>query len=165
MSRKFSQKSQKTKIIKAKLKKMITLVVDFHSSTTYLQSQSFLALVTTLKYFFQSVRKILSGPCISSLITRQPVNQWVLVETAVLDYSEVFNANFHYIKTLEKHFLIPQNYKSLLNCTRNYFIIWEYWKSMAQIKVLICFVFGFFVCILFCFVFFASFGLYTYIQS
>ena len=63
MSRKFSQKSQKTKIIKAKLKKMITLVVDFHSSTTYLQSQKFLALATTLKYFFQSVRKILSGPC------------------------------------------------------------------------------------------------------
>ena len=28
---------------------MITLVVDFHSSTTYLQSQKFLALVTTLK--------------------------------------------------------------------------------------------------------------------
>ena len=43
---------------------MITLVVDFHSSTTYFQSQKFLALVTTLKYFFQSVRKILSGPCI-----------------------------------------------------------------------------------------------------
>ena len=43
---------------------MITLVVDFHSSTMYLQSQKFLALVTTLKYFFQSVRKILSGPCI-----------------------------------------------------------------------------------------------------
>ena len=43
---------------------MITLVVDFHSSTTYLQSQKFLALVTTLKYFFQSIRKILSGPCI-----------------------------------------------------------------------------------------------------
>ena len=42
---------------------MITLVVDFHSSTTYLQSQMFLALVTTLKYFFQSVQKILSGPC------------------------------------------------------------------------------------------------------
>ena len=42
---------------------MITLVVDFHSSTTYLQSQKFLALVTTLKYLFQSVRKILSGPC------------------------------------------------------------------------------------------------------
>ena len=42
---------------------MITLVVDFHSSTTYLQSQKFLALVTTLKYFFQSVRKIFSGPC------------------------------------------------------------------------------------------------------
>ena len=42
---------------------MITLVVDFHSSTTYLQSQKFLALVTTLKYFFQSVQKILSGPC------------------------------------------------------------------------------------------------------
>ena len=52
-----------TKIIKAKLKKMITLVVNFHSSTTYLQSQKFLALVTTLKYFFQSVQKILSGPC------------------------------------------------------------------------------------------------------
>ena len=66
MSRKFSQKSQKTKIIKAKLKKMITLVVDFHSSTTYLQSQTFLALVTTLKYFFQSVQKILSGSCINS---------------------------------------------------------------------------------------------------
>ena len=49
MSRKFSQKSQKTKIIKAKLKKMITLEVDFHSSTTYLQSQKVLALVTTLK--------------------------------------------------------------------------------------------------------------------
>ena len=63
VSRKFSQKSQKTKIIKAKLKKRITLVVDFHSSTTYLQSQKFLALVTTLKYFFQSVRKILSGAC------------------------------------------------------------------------------------------------------
>ena len=63
MSCKFSQKSQKTKIIKAKLKKMITLVVDFHSSTMYLQSQKFLVLVTTLKYFFQSVRKILSGPC------------------------------------------------------------------------------------------------------
>ena len=63
MSRKFSQKSQKTKNIKAKLKKIITLVVDFHSSTTSLQSQNFLALVTTLKYFFQSVRKILSGPC------------------------------------------------------------------------------------------------------
>ena len=62
MSRKFSQKSQKTKIIKAKLKKMITLVVDFHSSTTYLQSQKFLALVTTLKYFFQSVRKNIVGP-------------------------------------------------------------------------------------------------------
>ena len=44
---------------------MITLVVDFHSSTTYLQSQKFLALVTTLKYFFQSVRKILSGPCMN----------------------------------------------------------------------------------------------------
>ena len=43
---------------------MITLVVDFHSSTTYLQSQKFLALVTTLKYFFQSVWKILSSPCI-----------------------------------------------------------------------------------------------------
>ena len=43
---------------------MITLVVDFHSSTTYLQSQKFLALVTTSKYFFQSVRKILLGPCI-----------------------------------------------------------------------------------------------------
>ena len=42
---------------------MITLVVDFHSSTTYLQSQKFLALVTTLKYFFQSVRKILLDPC------------------------------------------------------------------------------------------------------
>ena len=41
---------------------MITLVVDFHSSTMYLQSQKFLALVTTLKYFFQSVWKILSGP-------------------------------------------------------------------------------------------------------
>ena len=44
---------------------MITLVVDFHSLTTYLQSQKFLALVTTLKYFFQSVRKIFSGPCMS----------------------------------------------------------------------------------------------------
>ena len=41
---------------------MITLVVDFQSSATYLQSQKVLALVTTLKYFFQSVRKILSGP-------------------------------------------------------------------------------------------------------
>ena len=61
MSRKFSQKSQKTKIIKAKLKKMITLVVDFHSSTTYLQSQKFLVLVTTLKYFFQSVQKNIVG--------------------------------------------------------------------------------------------------------
>ena len=47
---------------------MITPVVDFHSSTTYLQSQKFLALVTTLKYFFQSVRKILSGPCRSGVI-------------------------------------------------------------------------------------------------
>ena len=65
MSRKFSQKSQKTKIIEAKLKKMISQVVDFHSSTTYLQSQKILALGTTLKYFFQSVRKILSGPCMS----------------------------------------------------------------------------------------------------
>ena len=72
VSRKFSQKSQKTKIIKAKLNKMITLVVDFHSSTTYLQSQEFLALVTTLKYFFQSVQKILSGPCISSKMKTHP---------------------------------------------------------------------------------------------
>ena len=63
VSRKFSQKSQKNKIIKAKLKEMVTPVVDFHSSTTYLQSQKFLALVTTSKYFFQSVRKILSSPC------------------------------------------------------------------------------------------------------
>ena len=71
MSRKFSQKSQKTEIIKAKLKKqIITLVVDFHSSTTYLQSQTFLTLVTTLKYFFQSVRKILSGPGKDSLILK-----------------------------------------------------------------------------------------------
>ena len=68
MSRKFSQKSQKTKIIIAKLKIMITLVVDFHSSITYLQSQKFLALVTTLKYFFQSDRKILSGPCMYEYI-------------------------------------------------------------------------------------------------
>ena len=45
----FRKKSQKAKIIKAKLKKMITLVVDVHSSTTYLQSQKFLALVATLK--------------------------------------------------------------------------------------------------------------------
>ena len=49
---------------------MITLVVDFHSSTTYLQSQKFLALVTTLKYFFQSDRKILSGPCIKIIGVR-----------------------------------------------------------------------------------------------
>ena len=66
VSRKFSQKSQKTKIIKAKLKKMITLVVDFHSSTTYLQSQKFLALVTTLKSFFQSVRKYCRAPVVKS---------------------------------------------------------------------------------------------------
>ena len=62
MSRKFSQKSQKTKIIKAKLKKMITLVVDFHSSTTYLQSQKFLALETTLKYFFKVSEKYCRAP-------------------------------------------------------------------------------------------------------
>ena len=59
---KFLQKSQKTKIIKAKLKKMITLVVYFTPQLrTY--NLKFLALVTTLKYFFQSVRKILSGLC------------------------------------------------------------------------------------------------------
>ena len=52
---------------------MITLVVDFHSSTTYLQSQKFLALVTTLKYFFQSVRKILSGPCSGRCV--RPLNR------------------------------------------------------------------------------------------
>ena len=41
---------------------MITLVVDFHSLTTYLQSQKFFAQVTTLKYFFQSVQKYCRAP-------------------------------------------------------------------------------------------------------
>ena len=62
MSRKFSQKSQKTKIIKVKLKEMVTLVVDFHSSTTYLQSQKFLALVTTSKCFFSKCPKNIVEP-------------------------------------------------------------------------------------------------------
>ena len=56
---------------------MITLVVDFHSSTTYLQSQKFLALVTTLKYLFQSVRKILSGPCIYIWFREYCLQPWV----------------------------------------------------------------------------------------
>ena len=51
---------------------MITLVVDFHSSTMYLQSQKFLALVTTLKYFFQSVRKILLSPYSLLALSRFP---------------------------------------------------------------------------------------------
>ena len=62
MSRKFSQKSQKTKIIKAKLKKMITLVVDFHSSTTYLQSQKFFGTSDHLEVFFSKCPKNIVGP-------------------------------------------------------------------------------------------------------
>ena len=93
VSRKFSQKSQKTKIIKAKLKKMITLEVDFHSSTMYLQSQKFLALVTTLKYFFQSVRKILSGPC-----NPIPLFDWIenTLFSKLEDLKTVVLTKFHY---------------------------------------------------------------------
>ena len=62
MSRKFLQKSQKTTIIKAKLKKNDYASSGFYSSTTYLESQKFLALVTTLKYFFLKCPKNIVGP-------------------------------------------------------------------------------------------------------
>ena len=57
---------------------MITLVVDFHSPTTYLQSQKFLALVTTLKYFFQSVPEKYCRAPVGPLWPRLLIPVWVL---------------------------------------------------------------------------------------
>ena len=138
MSREFLQKSQIAKIIKAKLKKIITLVVDFYSSTTYLQSQKFLALVTTLKYFFQSVRKILSGPCIYLLKYSSTrvfwVWQWIEFDGEATVLEIWMSVEYFYCHYSQVHSDRVQKYYQVAVCGSNRFVLKPYTFDRTECK-------------------------------
>ena len=88
--------------------------MDFHSSTTYLQSQKFLELVTTLKYFFQSVQKYCRAPVvtISNLVPFNHLHYLdLLISIACLFYNPFC---YDYLKRLAAEIiLLLQNYGPL----------------------------------------------------